>query len=133
MVAVLNAGWFSVNDLRRLRQVTGRWAERAGLPPGRASDFVLAVNEIVTNAVRYGSPRASLLLRMDGRAVTAEVGNSGLWPSGAGAGPAASRPGEMGLALACQICDAVRIQTGPGGTTVTLRVNLPDSRATHKR
>ena len=50
-------------DLRTVRRVTARWAVLAGLPEGRAEDFVNAVSEIAANAVRYGSPAARLLLR----------------------------------------------------------------------
>jgi anti-sigma regulatory factor (Ser/Thr protein kinase) len=51
---------FSVDDLRRVRRGTAEWADRAGLPPERADDFVIAVSEIATNAVRYGSPATGL-------------------------------------------------------------------------
>jgi len=114
-------------DLPLVRRVTAEWLVRAGLPQERASDFVLAVNEIATNAVRHGSPKASLQLRLDGSAVLAEVGDSGHWPPEPAA--AAKERDGMGLALASQVCDRVEIRTGNDGTTVILRMSLPGRQA----
>ena len=38
------------------RQLVAAACDRAGLTPRQTSDFVLAVNEATTNAVKYGSP-----------------------------------------------------------------------------
>ena len=54
---------FGAGELRQLRQLAARWAARVGLPPDQAEDFVIAVNEVATNAVRHGSPTARLVLR----------------------------------------------------------------------
>jgi len=70
---------FSLDDLRLVRQVTAQWAARAGLPASRADDFVIAVQEIAANAVRYGSPAARLLLRVTGGAAAAEIHDDGCW------------------------------------------------------
>jgi anti-sigma regulatory factor (Ser/Thr protein kinase) len=51
--------------------MTAQWAAWADLQASRADDFVIAVNEIATNAVRYGSPQARLLLRTAGPATIA--------------------------------------------------------------
>jgi serine/threonine-protein kinase RsbW len=107
-----------------LRRVTARWAVRAGLPAGRADDFVIAVSEIAANAVRYGSPAARLLLRVAGGAAQAEVRDSGCWRPAAGAASADGRSGGMGLALARLVCDGVGIRAGAGDTTVILRGSL---------
>ena len=98
---------------------------RAGLPAGRADDFVIAVSEIAANAVRYGSPAARLLLLwVAGGAAQAEVRDSGCWRPAAGAASADGRGGGMGLALARLVCDGVGIRAGAGGTTVILRMSL---------
>lgn len=117
---------FSANHLREVRRVTAQWAARAGLPAHRADDFVIAVNEIATNAVRYGSPVARLELRaVGGRTVEAEVGDEGCWQPGPGTPAGDQRSGGMGLPVTRRVCDAVEIQTGTGGTTVILRMSLP--------
>ena len=128
---------FGAGDLRRARRMIARWAAGAGLADGRGDDFVIAVNEIATNAVLHGSAQAWLLLRVtaDGTA-EAEVRDTGHWrPSPVGAAPAdgPGRAGGMGLPLARQVCDDVEIRAEPGGTTVTLRMYLwpprPDGQA----
>jgi anti-sigma regulatory factor (Ser/Thr protein kinase) len=115
---------FSAGDLRRVRLETARWAATTGLPSERADDFVIAVSEIATNAVRYGSPEAQLELRGGAaNTVLAEVRDTGRWEVGVGPKEAEGR-GRMGLALARRACDGVDIRTGLTGTTVTLRMNL---------
>jgi serine/threonine-protein kinase RsbW len=115
---------FSIDDLRRVRLETAKWAVGTGLPAERVDDFVIAVSEIVTNAVRYGSPEAQLELRGGaGNTVLAEVRDTGRWEMLAAREEAEGR-GRMGLALARRVCDEVDIRLGPAGTTVILRMNL---------
>ena len=98
---------FGVENLRRVRQVTARWAAQAGLPPERAEDFVIAVNEIATNAVRYGSPMAWLVLRITRENMAeAEIRDEGRWPPGSMTAPAGEEHGGMGLGLVRRACDA---------------------------
>ena len=116
---------FGVENLRRVRQVTARWAAQAGLPPERAEDFVIAVNEIATNAVRYGSPMAWLVLRITRENMAeAEIRDEGRWPPGSMTAPAGEEHGGMGLGLVRRACDAVEIRAGDNGTTVILRMRL---------
>ena len=110
---------FRMDDLRTLRLAVGQWARQAGLAGQRSEDFVLAVNEIATNAVRHGSPAAVLRLRAGQAAVTAEVRDSGRWVPGPG------EKGGMGLPLVYRVCDQVEVQADGTGTTVTLRMSLP--------
>jgi anti-sigma regulatory factor (Ser/Thr protein kinase) len=115
---------FSVGDLRRVRLETAQWAARTGLRPERIDDFVIAVSEIATNAVRYGSPEAQLELRSGaGKTVLAEVRDTGRWEIDTGPREAEGR-GRMGLALARRVCDEVDIRPGLTGTTVILRMDL---------
>ena len=114
---------FGADDLRPVRRLTAAWAAAAGLEAGRAGDFVIAVHEVAANAVRYGSPTARLLLLTAGGTVQAEIRDSGRWQP-ADAAPDGGRNGGRGLALARRICDVVEIRSGPGGTTVLLRMSL---------
>ena len=87
---------------------------------------MIAVNEIATNAVRYGSPEARLVLRVAREGVLeAEICDSGCWGQ---PGVSAVGHGGMGLPLARKVCDEVEIQAGSGGTTVTLRMSVPSHR-----
>ena len=116
---------FGADDLRQVRRMTAQWAARAGLRDSRADDFVIAVNEIATNAVRYGSPAARLLLRVTGEKMAeAEVRDVGRWQARTRTAPATAERGGMGLPLVRRVCDAVEIRAGDDGTTVTLRMRL---------
>jgi anti-sigma regulatory factor (Ser/Thr protein kinase) len=93
------------------------------MQPERAADFVIAVNEVATNAVRHGSPVARLVLRVTGgHTAEAEIRDSGSWLADQGTRQA--EHGGMGLPLVRKVCDAVEIRTGRGGTTVILRIDL---------
>jgi two-component sensor histidine kinase len=86
---------------------------------------VIAVNQIATNAVRYGSPAARLVLRVTGvNLAEAEVRDEGRWPPGSMTAPAREEHGETGLALVRRVCDAVEIRAGDSGTTVIARMRL---------
>ena len=116
---------FRAADLPLVRRRTASWALRAGMPANAADDFVIAVNEIATNAVRHGSPEATLRLWADSRAGHAEIRDQGHWPGGSGIVP--KRPAEqggMGLEVARMVCDDLRVQTTRSGTQVRLRMKL---------
>jgi anti-sigma regulatory factor (Ser/Thr protein kinase) len=92
-----------------------------------AADFVIAVSEIATNAVRYGLPPTGLRLQATGRTVTAEIRDNGRWQPGTPAVPwnrADATCGGLGLRIACQVCDDVQIRTGGDGTAVVLSMAL---------
>jgi anti-sigma regulatory factor (Ser/Thr protein kinase) len=115
---------FGADDLRLIRRTTAQWAARAGLAVRRADDFVIAVSEIATNAVRHGSSRAVLRLstESDGTVAVAEVRDRGLWVTP----DRAEEQGRMGLALAHRVCDEVDIRAESSGTTVLLRMGVSD-------
>ena len=125
-VAAPYAVSFRADDLRHLRHAVADWAARAGLPGQRAADFVIAVHEIATNAIRHGSPVARLALHIAGTAAQAEIRDSGRWPQEP---PAATAPAGLGMGLdvARQVCDQLTIHRGATGSTVTLQMNLPDT------
>ena len=118
---------FRAGDLRRVRRVISAWAAAAGLRPAQVDDFVLAVGEIASNAVRHGSPLAQLMLSADVASVAAEVGDSGRWRPGAVVVSPTGR-GGMGLLLAHLLCDDVGIHAMPEGTRVRLRMMRPSPR-----
>ena len=103
----------------------------AGLSGDRLDDFVVAVNELLTNAVRHGGGLGRVALwRQDGDLVC-EVSDSGAGLSGPRPTirPATDQPGGWGLWLAEELTDTFRLETGNGGTTVRVssRVSLSDS------
>ena len=123
-VAAPYAVSFRAHDLRHLRHAVADWAARAGLRGQRAADFVIAVHEIATNAVRHGSPVARLALHIAGATAQAEVGDSGHWVLEPSAEPAPAGLG-MGLHVARLVCDQVTIHRAATGSTVIVQMSLP--------
>jgi anti-sigma regulatory factor (Ser/Thr protein kinase) len=118
---------FTAADLPEVRRFTAARAARAGMSPEAADDFVIAVNEIATNAVRHGSPRAWLRLWVSGGALEAEIRDTGQWPAGTVPAALPRRPAEeggMGLDVARLVCDGLQIKASSAGTAVLLRMAL---------
>jgi serine/threonine-protein kinase RsbW len=114
---------FDHSTITALRHAVASCAARAGLTSGRLDDFVVAVNELLTNAVRHGGGHGRLTLRHTGDQVICEVNDSGpglTAPFGGDppARPAADQPGGWGLWLAEELTDHFEITSGPAGTTV---------------
>jgi anti-sigma regulatory factor (Ser/Thr protein kinase) len=92
-------------------------------------DFLLAVDETTSNAIRHGAPPVALRLWTSADRLVCTVTDSGpgLDDPFAGYGPAhgddLSR-GGMGIWLARQLCDHVDISSGTDGLTVRLATAL---------
>ncbi|MGY2085887.1 anti-sigma factor RsbA family regulatory protein [Blastococcus sp. SYSU DS0539] len=111
-------------------------AELAGVPASAdvVEDFLLAVDEMTSNAVRHGQPPVSLRLwtAADRMVCTISDGGPGWDDPFAGYGPAHGEDlsrGGMGLWLARQLCDHVDIfggehHPGDGGVSVRLTTVL---------
>ena len=98
---------------------------QAGLRGRRAGDFLIAVNQVASTAVRRGSPLARLRLQVAGGTVAqAEVRDIGRSPPGPPAAPASGGL-AMGLQVARRVCDEVTIRRGPAGSAVILCMSLP--------
>ena len=114
---------FTLEDLPTIRRVVGSFALDAGLDVSRTEEFVLAVNEITTNAVIHGRPPATLRVWHADGEVVVEVADSGdgirdtlpgqLTP------PLISRGGR-GLWMTRQLCDAVEVSCDETGCAVTV-------------
>ena len=118
---------FTAADLPRVRRFTVTWAAKAGMSADAADDFVIAVNEIATNAVRHGSPQASLRLWVSAGAAIAEIRDSGHWAAALAPTSLPRRPAEqggMGLEVARLVCDGLQIKATSAGTAVLLRMTL---------
>jgi anti-sigma regulatory factor (Ser/Thr protein kinase) len=113
---------FDARSLRALRQAVN---DRIGndLDDLSRSEFVLAVHEIATNAVRHGGGAGELRLwRMDSQFWCEIVDQGTGIPRGRldGRRPKPGHIGGWGLWLARQICSTVEIETGRTGTRVRL-------------
>ena len=115
---------FDAERITALRHTVARAAANVGLRGQRLEDYVLAVNEIVTNAVRHAGGHGRLRMWLHGGALRCEIIDEGtgiphdrlngheLPPSFAVSG--------RGLWLARHLCDLLTVQTGPDGTKITL-------------
>jgi anti-sigma regulatory factor (Ser/Thr protein kinase) len=109
-------------------EVSGRLTA-AGLTGDRLSGFVLAVNEVVTNAVLHAGGHGRVALWLAGGSAWCTVTDSGPGiPAhylSSPEAPGASEVGGRGIWLVTQLCDEVTVATGPIGTTIGLRMGLP--------
>lgn len=109
------------------RHAVGRCAAAVGLFGARLDGFVLAVNEIMTNAVRHGGGRGRLRLWRAAGTVSCEVRDEGRAVAGRlepGELPPTTATGGRGLWLARQLCDEVEVETGVAGTVVRVTVAI---------
>jgi serine/threonine-protein kinase RsbW len=112
---------FTVADLSSVRDELRRHAAAAGATGDDLDDFVLAVHELVTNAVRHGGGSGLLRLRRHADTLSCEVRDEG-----AGTGmlrphlPAGDIPGGRGLWLAQQLTAGLTITGGPAGVSASV-------------
>jgi anti-sigma regulatory factor (Ser/Thr protein kinase) len=128
---------FDRSSLGALRAFVTAFGTTAGLPSGRASDLVLVIHELASNAVLHGAGHGRLRIWTYGLAVNCEVTDDGPAPASAGA-PPPPEPGERrtapapwaiehghGLWVAGQLADQSSQRSGPGGTMAAVRFSLP--------
>ena len=111
-----------------LRHEVTSAAAVAGLSGDRLADFVVAVNELLTNAVRHGGGTGEVSLWYDDSSIVCEVRDSGVGlqeprPDPA-ARPTTSEPGGWGLWLAGQLTDTFDLKTGTDGTCVRISTRV---------
>ena len=113
-----------------LRHTVASAVAGCGLAGERLDDFVVAVNELLTNAVRHGGGVGHVALWRDGESVVCEVTDhgSGL-PEGRSAHPgrpASDEPGGWGLWLAGKLTDSFDMTTGSIGTAVRISTRISE-------
>jgi anti-sigma regulatory factor (Ser/Thr protein kinase) len=118
-----------VADPIALRHAVAAELAAVGGPREVVEDFLLAVDETTSNAVRHGAPPVDLRLWTSADRVVCTVTDHGpgLDDPFAGYGPAHGEDlsrGGMGVWLARQLCDHVDISSGPDGVTVRLTTAL---------
>ncbi|WP_200212903.1 ATP-binding protein [Micromonospora coerulea] len=97
----------------------------AGLVGDAGYDFVLAVHELVTNAVRHGGGAGHLDLRRQDDVLICEVSDHGAAPGSLPVRlPAVDVAGGRGLWLAHQMADGLILASGLHGMTASVTVCL---------
>jgi len=112
-------------DLAEARRFTAARALRAGLPPGRADDLVIAVAELAANTLVHTSGPGTLTIWVTDDEIICQVQDQGQItnPQAGMARPAPDAPGGgRGLWVVYQVCDQVEISTGQAGTTVRVHM-----------
>jgi anti-sigma regulatory factor (Ser/Thr protein kinase) len=120
---------FAAAQVATVRRQVAHAVEDRGLSDDAAEGFVIAVHEVMTNAVRHGGGSGRLRLWADGD-VVCEVSDEG---GGFVAmpyvdrveRPQATSAGGMGLWIAQQTTDAMTIESGSSGTTVRMITRRP--------
>jgi anti-sigma regulatory factor (Ser/Thr protein kinase) len=119
----------TAEDCAEVRRRVAEAADQAGLPQERAVRFVVAVNEIVINAVQHGGGEAEVTITLQGDGVVVEVRDYGPGITGHAAVelPAPEQIHGRGLWLAHQLCDDVTVRSVDIGALVRLSaaVNRP--------
>jgi anti-sigma regulatory factor (Ser/Thr protein kinase) len=104
-----------------VRDFTAARARRAGLPPHRVTDLVIAVAELAANTLAHTSGPGTLTLWATDGEVICQVQDQGQItdPLAGRVRPAPDAPGGgRGLWVVHQVCDRVEIRSGQAGTTV---------------
>jgi anti-sigma regulatory factor (Ser/Thr protein kinase) len=122
---------FDGADISGLRHLIARYAAAAGLTGQPLDDFVLAVNELVTNAVRHGGGAGGLWIWRSDDALVCEVSDRGSGIADGGPDghlrPSPRVAGGWGLWLARQLSESMIVDTGADGTRVRVSTALPDA------
>jgi anti-sigma regulatory factor (Ser/Thr protein kinase) len=111
-------------DLRPVRALVAVVARRAGLPPARCTDLVIAASEVAANTLRHTRSAGTVRLWATDSEVLCQFEDSGFIadPLVGHCRPTGDLPGGQGLWLVNQLCDLVEIRTSELGTTVRLHM-----------
>jgi len=118
---------FDHSRVTLLRHSVMACAGAAGLSGDRLEDFVVAVNELMTNAVRHGGGIGRVTVWRAGDSVVCEISDRGAGltrPAVSPDRPAVDVPGGWGLWLARELTDAMQVETGTEGTTVRISTRV---------
>ena len=122
---------FDATRFADVRRQVDAFARRCGLTPDKIIDFVAAVNEVVTNAIRHGGGNGELRL-WEGTRLTCEIRDNG--PGFAATdyvdraeAPMPSPRGGMGLWIVQQTSESLAIESTPAGTTVRISTTVPST------
>jgi anti-sigma regulatory factor (Ser/Thr protein kinase) len=119
----------SADDLEAARGFVTAQAAAEGVARNRTDGLVLAVDEVVTNALRYGRGGGSIRAwAEEGRMVCEITGGGMISDQLVGrVRPELHQHDGRGLWIANHFCDLVQIRSSPVGTVVRCHLGLTDS------
>ena len=118
----------SLADVAGARHLVRTGGAEAGMDPSLVDDMVLAVSEVLTNAMLHGAPPALLHVYDEGATWVCHVTDKGrglIDPLAGLLPPAEPSDHGYGLWLARQLCAAVDVGNDRTGTHVRLHTRLP--------
>lgn len=117
---------FALHNLYMVRTLVSDMAEDAGLSDERASDLVLAVNELATNTIRHAGGEGTLHAWRQFDRLVCQVDDEGYIedPLAGRRMPLTEVAGGVGLWMVNQVCDLVEVRSDATGTTVRVHVLL---------
>ncbi|MCK2212233.1 sensor histidine kinase [Actinomadura sp. ATCC 31491] len=112
-------------DLHLMRGLVRAAVAPLGMSEERVGLLLLAVNEVVSNAVEHGGGHGRLVVWAEGPVVVCDVTDPGRMerslPGFRTPEPTATR--GYGLWVVRRVCDLLEIRTGPAGTQIRLRLS----------
>lgn len=111
---------FTGREITAVRHAVARRAAEAGLAGNQLHDFVLAVHEIVTNAVVHGGGRGDLRMWEAGQTVECEITDLGAGGAVEVREELPLEAGRRGLRLARLLVDRLEVIESATGTAVRL-------------
>lgn len=114
---------FTGTTVTALRHRLAAVVADAGVPGPAGEDFVLAVHELITNAVRHGGGSGRLELRRLADVLICDIVDRGRHAEGLPVTlPRTDRPGGRGLWLAHHLTGSLILTRRPDGVTATVSV-----------
>lgn len=119
----------SPDDLEAARRFVAEQAATEEVDSERADGLVLAVDEVVTNALRHGGGRGVVRAWGEGGGMICEVSDAGTIsdPMVGRVRPDVNELGGRGLWIANHFCDLVQIRSSRAGTVVRCHLGAADS------
>jgi anti-sigma regulatory factor (Ser/Thr protein kinase) len=116
---------FDTPGLAAVRLLVREKAHEAGFTNHRASDAVLAANEIASNSLRHGGGTGVLRVWTEDDNVICDLRDSGEIeePLVGRIRPIIDQPGGRGMWLANQLCELVQVRSSAAGTIVRLHIH----------
>ncbi|MCW2912249.1 MAG: putative anti-sigma regulatory factor, serine/threonine protein kinase [Actinomycetia bacterium] len=113
--------------LQDLRSFVAERADRHGMAREALGNLLMAVTEAATNAIKHGTPPASVRLWTAAGYLVCEITDHGHWEPGALLGliPPATTPPRFGIWGMRMLTDIVQIRTGRPRTVIRLLSRLP--------
>jgi anti-sigma regulatory factor (Ser/Thr protein kinase) len=115
---------FEADDLGELRTWVGGLATGSGLGSDRASELVIAINELTTNTVRHADTHGLLRFWPAPGELIFQIEDAGhIADPLAGRRHQITGTGGLGLWMVNQLCDLVEVRTSVAGTTIRVHSN----------